>query len=121
MIERPHSDNADNETDGNVNVSRLKDILNATVEENTTTADINPDNFIKPKGVTYLDGELPDIVVADENEETDNQRNIMMEAFEDDDIAIDFEKEKATEIEKDTPKDIDLNLPGWGSWGGGNI
>lgn len=29
--------------------------------------------------------------------------------------------EKEAIIDKDTPKDIDLTLPGWGSWGGPGI
>jgi U3 small nucleolar RNA-associated protein 14 len=53
-----------------------------------------------------------------EDDEEIVQRDIICEAFEDDDIVDDFNKEKRNEIEKDKPKDINLSLPGWGAWGG---
>ncbi|KAI8919200.1 Utp14 protein-domain-containing protein [Powellomyces hirtus] len=46
------------------------------------------------------------------------QRDIMAMAFANDDVAADFEEEKAAMEERDAPKDKDLTLPGWGSWGG---
>ncbi|XP_028133865.1 U3 small nucleolar RNA-associated protein 14 homolog A [Diabrotica virgifera virgifera] len=105
----------------NTNIDALKKIIDAIPSaEEEEPVNINPDKFMKVK-TTHLNTAIPDISMTDENEEPVNQRDLVMEAFEDDDIAVDFEKEKAAEIEKDTPKDIDLNLPGWGSWAGGNI
>lgn len=49
------------------------------------------------------------------------QRQLMAEAFEDDDVVEEFRKKKQDEIDALTPKDIDLSLPGWGEWGGQGI
>nr|CAI5851954.1 unnamed protein product [Callosobruchus analis] len=101
-------------------LNRLKEIIDAA--EVNTEVNINPQQFLNVK-TTHLDTAIPDLATTDENEEetVSGQKELIMEAFEDDDVAADFEKEKAEEIEKDTPKDIDLNLPGWGSWAGANI
>ncbi|KAJ8931161.1 hypothetical protein NQ314_015963 [Rhamnusium bicolor] len=121
MIEQLKSTSEDAEIfdkSSNSDLNHLKNILN-TVEENKPTSDIDPNKFVQVKKIN-LSTAIPDILMTDENEEND-QTKVILEAFEDDDIVQDFEKEKAEEIEKDTPKDIDLNLPGWGSWGGSNI
>ncbi|XP_057665525.1 U3 small nucleolar RNA-associated protein 14 homolog A [Diorhabda carinulata] len=96
--------------------------LNSSMSNNKEEepVNINPDKFINVKQ-TVLNTAIPDLLTTDENEECLDQKNIIMEAFEDDDIAADFSKEKTAEIERDTPKDIDLNLPGWGSWAGTGI
>ena len=39
----------------------------------------------------------------------------------DDDVAVDFAKEKKAAREAARPKTIDLTLPGWGSWGGDGL
>ncbi|XP_072392881.1 U3 small nucleolar RNA-associated protein 14 homolog A-like [Diabrotica undecimpunctata] len=104
----------------NTNIDALKKIIDSIPSAEEEPVNINPDKFIKVK-TTHLNTAIPDITTTDENEEPVNQRDLVIEAFEDDDIVADFEKEKAAEIEKDTPKDIDLNLPGWGSWAGVNI
>ncbi|KAI8822566.1 Utp14 protein-domain-containing protein [Fimicolochytrium jonesii] len=46
------------------------------------------------------------------------QRDLMQMAFANDDVAADFEDEKQRTIDEDQPKDVDVTLPGWGSWGG---
>nr|CAI5824087.1 unnamed protein product [Callosobruchus analis] len=89
-------------------LNRLKQIIDAA--EVNTEVNINPQQFLNVKA-THLDTAIPDLATTDENEEETGQKELIMEAFEDDDVAADFEKEKAEEIEKDTPKDIDLNLP----------
>ncbi|KAJ3646511.1 hypothetical protein Zmor_024096 [Zophobas morio] len=61
---------------------------------------------------------IPNIVT---NEEVDDQRAVISEAFEDDDIVEEFNKDKSNEADKDKPKNINLTLPGWGSWGGTGI
>ncbi|KAF5288774.1 hypothetical protein FQA39_LY15265 [Lamprigera yunnana] len=80
---------------------------------------IDPNDIINTK-VTDLDSEIPNLIVADDEVEED-QKNIIAEAFEDDDVIENFQKEKTGEIEKAKPKDIDLFMPGWGSWGGPGI
>ncbi|XP_063903700.1 U3 small nucleolar RNA-associated protein 14 homolog A-like [Zophobas morio] len=61
---------------------------------------------------------IPNIVTT---EEVDDQRAVISEAFEDDDIVDEFNKDKSNEADKDKPKNINLTLPGWGSWGGTGI
>lgn len=53
--------------------------------------------------------------------EVDNKLMTIAEAFEDDDIVADFTKSKECERKKDTVEDVDLTLPGWGSWAGSGI
>jgi len=57
-------------------------------------------------------------IVQQKTEE--HQMNIQ-EAFADDDVLAEFEKEKAETIERDRPKSIDLSLPGWGEWAGSGV
>ncbi|KAG4074891.1 hypothetical protein HA402_009316 [Bradysia odoriphaga] len=86
------------------------------------TGNINPDEFMKTKKI-YLKTTLPNIDQG-ENDEMDaamEKQLTISEAFEDDDIVNDFQQENADEDEKKQPKDIDLTLPGWGSWGGCGI
>jgi U3 small nucleolar RNA-associated protein 14 len=87
--------------------------------------EINPGKFvqIKPK---HLLTALPDEVANvdeedDEGELIGDRRLTIAEAFEDDDIVADFEQEKQDELDRSKPKDIDLTLPGWGSWGGAGL
>ncbi|KAJ3625139.1 hypothetical protein MTP99_018702 [Tenebrio molitor] len=96
-------------------LSALKNILSSETKE----PNVDPDKFLKVKP-TNLSTAIPDIMTAEDDEEI-VQRDIICEAFEDDDIVDDFNKEKRNEIEKDKPKDINLSLPGWGAWGGTNI
>ncbi|KAJ1914226.1 hypothetical protein H4219_004882 [Mycoemilia scoparia] len=50
------------------------------------------------------------------------QRDLVERAFANDDVVEkEFEQERAQLIEDQTPKDEDLTLPGWGSWGGAGI
>ncbi|BGP24942.1 U3 small nucleolar RNA-associated protein 14 [Rhodotorula toruloides] len=46
------------------------------------------------------------------------QRELVREAFANDDVVADFADEKRKEIERDAPREEDNTLPGWGSWGG---
>ncbi len=46
------------------------------------------------------------------------QMDLIKRAFDGDDVFAEFEAAKAAEVDADAPKDIDLTLPGWGSWGG---
>lgn len=79
----------------------------------------------KKQKVTELDTSLPDFLTnMDDDEELDIFQQELKEEAADafaDDLANQFAKEKAETIEKDKPKDVDLFLPGWGSWGGVGI
>ncbi|GAA5887298.1 hypothetical protein JCM16303_006580 [Sporobolomyces ruberrimus] len=46
------------------------------------------------------------------------QRELVKEAFANDDVVADFAEEKRKEIERDAPQEEDNTLPGWGSWAG---
>lgn len=47
-----------------------------------------------------------------------SQRELVKAAFANDDVVNEFEVEKQRVIDEDAPKDEDIFLPGWGSWGG---
>ncbi|XP_015603966.1 U3 small nucleolar RNA-associated protein 14 homolog A [Cephus cinctus] len=92
---------------------------------NTKNPEIDPSKYInvKPK---YMKSQLPDDIAAgdeaiDDNEREEEQQNIISEAFADDDVVDEFRKEKEEEVKKGQPENLDLTLPGWGSWGGKNI
>lgn len=88
---------------------------------------INPNDIAKVKP-QHLSTALPDTVysVADDgfNEYDDDyhfdeeKKMTISEAFEDDDIVAEFKREKDEEANKSDTQEIDLSLPGWGSWGG---
>lgn len=66
--------------------------------------------------------DLPDIFTTeDNNSEDEDPSQQLSDPFIDDDVAEEFSKEKSHEIEDEKPKDVDLSLPGWGSWGGKGI
>lgn len=62
--------------------------------------------------------------VSDEDDEDQNekaQRQLMSEAFANDDVVKQFRKAKKSVIDEEQPKDIDQFLPGWGDWAGPGI
>lgn len=88
---------------------------------------IDPHNFItvKEKVIKF---HAPDVANYDEDALNDDDPNNagqhemnIVEAFADDDVIEEFKLEKQAIIDRDTPKDIDLTLPGWGEWGGEGI
>merc|ERR1719500_2740996 len=69
-----------------------------------------------------IGSDLPEIVGYNEledGEDDDDQRDIIAEAFADDNVVDEFKNEKKKLVDSRKPKDIDLTLPGWGEWGGG--
>ncbi|KAL1109912.1 hypothetical protein AAG570_014146 [Ranatra chinensis] len=115
-----------------VDVRRLLDISNTLEEEekekfNSQKEDIDPNKFlnVKPKQIAT---QVPELMtggegVEDEEEEDEEERKRMnlAEAFADDDVIDEFRRDKEEEIKESQPQDLDLTLPGWGSWGGCNI
>lgn len=107
----------------------------ATIKTQKATDDmenINPDDIAKVKGPQHLKTALPDMVYsAGENDFQDyedmdyhfdeEKKLTIAEAFKDDDIVAEFEQEKEDEKKKNGPEEIDLSLPGWGSWSGSGI
>ncbi|KAF9426843.1 hypothetical protein BGZ76_002568 [Entomortierella beljakovae] len=47
-----------------------------------------------------------------------SQRELVARAFANDNVVSEFEKEKMEIMEAEKPKDVDMTLPGWGSWAG---
>lgn len=58
---------------------------------------------------------------SDDSDDENDQKNLIAEAFEDDDIVNEFQKKKKEIVEESQPQEIDNFLPGWGSWTGKNI
>uniref|UniRef100_A0A146MGL4 U3 small nucleolar RNA-associated protein 14 A n=1 Tax=Lygus hesperus TaxID=30085 RepID=A0A146MGL4_LYGHE len=106
------------------NVHKLVDRLNSSATpKETKLPDIDPQKFIPVKR-QKLDTAIPDFEEGGDSEsddEAEEQHLNLMEAFADDDIADEFRKEKEEEEEDFKEKEIDLSLPGWGSWGGSGI
>ncbi|ODM92135.1 U3 small nucleolar RNA-associated protein 14 A [Orchesella cincta] len=93
---------------------------------------VNPDNFLKiTKSGSTIDPQFnaensQAVDLLDDSEESDDesesrQRNLIAEAFEDDDVVNEFHKQKKEAIDDSKPQDIDNFLPGWGSWTGKDV
>lgn len=105
-------------------LQKMSDAITGEQQMNRTKTDIDPKKFIAVKAKP-LDSELPDVAdmeeaLDDEGDESERQLTIT-EAFADDDVVEQFRKEKEEAVKKSEPEDIDLSLPGWGSWGGKGI
>lgn len=105
-------------------LKKQSNILNTDKVSTNDTESIDPNKFmnLKPKRLLTepADFEIADDMI-DDDQEKENRHSVIAEAFEDDDIVSDFRKEKQDAIDKDKPQDVDLSLPGWGTWGGKNI
>jgi U3 small nucleolar RNA-associated protein 14 len=64
------------------------------------------------------DGDVDSGMVHTKNPLAFTQRELVEQAFANDNVVQEFEDEKREIMEEDTPKDQDLTLPGWGAWGG---
>ncbi|XP_014225952.1 U3 small nucleolar RNA-associated protein 14 homolog A [Trichogramma pretiosum] len=126
QIDKP-MDESDDEKERDVDA--IKTVINQVTTkrkiENTT---LDQNKIIKPKIMKTMlpdDTDEEDVLddIEDENEYVSNREDErrFTQAFRDTDLARDFRKEKAAEIKKNQPQDIDLTLPGWGSWGGPGI
>jgi len=85
--------------------------------------ELDPDNFLTVE-TKKLKSDLPEIYGYNDQDDSDdetNQRSTIAEAFAEDDVVADFQKEKDQLVQASKPKDIDLTLPGWGEWGGGGL
>lgn len=131
------NESANGQGSGNKSTDDIKNLRNllATQEERQENADgnnkteeqINPNKFmaLEPR---HLKTALPDswndeeVEGGSDNEEgEDVQRMTIAEAFEDDDIVMDFKQEKEDRVKADQPEDINLTLPGWGAWTGSGV
>uniref|UniRef100_H3B347 UTP14C small subunit processome component n=1 Tax=Latimeria chalumnae TaxID=7897 RepID=H3B347_LATCH len=91
-------------------------------EESEYKSGKNKKKTIDPKNVLMVKSKvikIPSVPTAIEGEdEEEDQRMIIKEAFAADNVIDDFLKEKRRQVEAEKPKKIDLTLPGWGEWGG---
>ncbi|KAF8476936.1 Utp14 protein-domain-containing protein [Kalaharituber pfeilii] len=67
------------------------------------------------------DDEAATTLIQPKNPIAFTQRDLVRRAFAGDDVVTEFEAEKAREAEEDESKEVDLTLPGWGSWSGPGI
>jgi U3 small nucleolar RNA-associated protein 14 len=99
-------------------------VLVKTSAENPTQTLINIRNHLNLGGTVKFDMKGTKTKLEELEEEDDDdveQRNLIAEAFEDDDVITEFQRKKQEEIDKEKPADVDLCLPGWGEWGGSGI
>lgn len=128
--------NGGGDGDDNLLQSRISNTLNAIKSQNqpktmSDTENINPDDIANVKS-QHLQTAIPDTIYGNEDDgfidynedeyhfDADKKLTIA-EAFQDDDIVAEFNREKDDEEKKNAPQEIDLSLPGWGSWGGTGI
>ncbi|XP_055545767.1 U3 small nucleolar RNA-associated protein 14 homolog A [Wyeomyia smithii] len=104
------------------------------VPDSSKEVTIDPQQFVQMKPKHLLNA-FPDLDLAggdlDQDDDSDDgdaiekfrreQKLTIAEAFEDDDIVADFELEKREEKDRSKPQEVDLDLPGWGSWVGPGI
>ncbi|KAH8372262.1 hypothetical protein KR093_010848 [Drosophila rubida] len=110
------------------------DVLNKLTSTEEAAAEPSADSAIDPNKVTTItvkqkmrDSDVMNDALADDEEadydETDaaaERQLTISQAFEDDDIIADFNKDKTKESEIKNAE-IQLAMPGWGSWAGAGI
>lgn len=137
LDEELNNDDAQNEN--NLLISKAKKSASLKSDSKVTNGstpldeneNINPDDIAKVKP-QHLHTALPDTVYTNDDDGyneyddaeyhfDDEKKLTIAEAFEDDDIVAEFKRDKDDEEKKNDPQEIDLSLPGWGSWGGVGI
>lgn len=104
-------------------LSKVIETAQVTTSQENFNSNIDPSRFIevKPKYLnTALPGGANDYDLLDDDEQVVPKVNIE-EVFEEDDVVDSFRQEKEDEINKDKLEDVDLSLPGWGTWGGKGV
>ena len=64
---------------------------------------------------------FPEAIVSQQGSQAFTQRDLVAQAFAGDNVIADFENLKQQEIEADAPREEDMTLPGWGTWGGKGV
>ena len=108
--ENIENDDEDLEEEINESIIKKKSSSSSKVKFNTVKDDFSGDS----------DNENE----ADSNENVSKwqvQKNLIREAFEEDQVFEDFEAEKDAIVDSEAPKTIDVTLPGWGVWAGAGI
>lgn len=73
------------------------------------------------QSLTFSTIENDDGLVLKDDTHIRLQKGLIQQAFANDDVFREFEEEKSKVMEEDAPKDKDVTLPGWGSWGGAGV
>ena len=106
----------------NSGVDSCKNSTSSSYKERSDTETIfkPKDIRVDPKKIFRIEDQGDDA----ENGESDSlqQKRIdIQQAFANDDVVEEFVQEKSEFEEASKPKDVDLTLPGWGSWAGVGI
>ena len=108
---------SDSEIDEDLN----EEINRSIVKKSTGNGNRNGGKEIK------VNDEFDGVELGDGNEDNEPvskwqiQKNLIREAFADDQVFTEFKEEKDSIVEGEAPKSIDVTLPGWGVWGGAGI
>lgn len=82
-------------------------------------------SVVDPYGSDNEDGaqsESENMIVAPKNKKLSfKQKDLVKRAFAGDDVVTEFQEEKRARIEEEGDKEVDITLPGWGSWGGDGL
>ncbi|CAB4446072.1 unnamed protein product [Rhizophagus irregularis] len=103
MTENKNNKIEDSSISRNDNTSNAKSKFKSAEENSDDTLDVEA-NFVHTKDSIAF-----------------SQRELVARAFANDNVVEEFEAEKQAIIEDDEPKEQDLTLPGWGSWGGKGV
>jgi len=109
---------SDARTNSTVNTSQ-KSEKNITHKEQSGTT-LSKDIRVDPKKVFRIEDHGNE-VEGDDSESLKQKRIDIQQAFANDDVMEEFLTEKSEIEDAAKPKDIDLSLPGWGSWAGVGI
>uniref|UniRef100_A0A0N5A5F6 U3 small nucleolar RNA-associated protein 14 homolog A n=1 Tax=Parastrongyloides trichosuri TaxID=131310 RepID=A0A0N5A5F6_PARTI len=91
--------------------------------KSTIDISLDPSKYLSlvTNNVEAVDDEINEHLDDGDRLHSLEQKNLIAEAFEDDDVISEFEKHKAVIEDTEKEKDIDLTLHGWGSWTGSGM
>lgn len=105
-------------TNSTVDISQKSEKKISHTEQNGTA--LSKDIRVDPKKVFRIEDHGHE-VEGDESESLQQKRIDIQQAFANDDVMEEFVKEKSDIEDVAKPKDVDLSLPGWGTWAGVGI
>ena len=104
-------------------LNKPEDVVSETIIVTSNNPSKNKKQILK-KNKQEKPTKLENLFAAEDDdqegldEKTKEQLDVIRRAFAEDKVFKQFEAKKIAEVEQDTPKDVDLTLPGWGAWGG---
>lgn len=105
-------------TKSNVDISGNSKNKTSHNEHNGT--EVSKEIRVDPKKIFRIEDHGNE-VGGGESDSLQQKRIDIRKAFANDDVVEEFVKEKSEIEDASKPKDIDLSLPGWGSWAGAGI